>query len=195
MGDIRERKALESVLDAPPENLGTSHLRSIADGFVDTPADLSVGVLSVPGACASHLLTEVRNAVVQRPPDVVVLLAPGNDLTGYKTIAAAGADFAKLLHCLLERWTEVHLSDNRGMPILANQLWQAARLHLQRKAPAVPPLPTAPPVPRHLPTVAMAQQVAVPLVKEGPVPQPTTPKWQRVGPGNKVRDCTLKLCK
>ncbi|TNN21667.1 hypothetical protein EYF80_068221 [Liparis tanakae] len=107
MGDIRERKALESVLDAPPENLGTSHLRSIADGFVGTPADLSVGVLSVPGACASHLLTEVRNAVVQRPPDVVVLLAPGNDLTGYKTIAAAGADFAKLLHCLLERWTEV----------------------------------------------------------------------------------------
>ncbi|TNN23759.1 hypothetical protein EYF80_066120 [Liparis tanakae] len=93
--------------DRVPRQEGTSHLRSIVDGFVETPADLSVGVLSVPGACARHLLTEVRNAVVQRPPDVVVLLAPGNDLTGSRTVAAAGADFAKLLHCLLGRWTEV----------------------------------------------------------------------------------------
>jgi len=73
---------------------------------VETPADLSVGVLSVPGACARHLLMEVRNAV-ERPPDVVVLLAPGNDLTRYRTVAAAGADFVKLLQCLLGRWTEV----------------------------------------------------------------------------------------
>jgi len=74
---------------------------------VETPADLSVGVLSVPGACARHLLMEARNAVVQRSPDVVVLLAPGNDLTGSRTVTAAGADFVKLLQCLLGRWTEV----------------------------------------------------------------------------------------
>jgi len=74
---------------------------------VETPADLSVGVLSVPGACASHLLMEVRNAVVHRTPDVVVLLAPANDLTGYRTFAAAGGDFVKLLNCLLVRWTDV----------------------------------------------------------------------------------------
>ncbi|TNN33203.1 hypothetical protein EYF80_056631 [Liparis tanakae] len=59
----------------------------------------------------------------------------------------------------------VHLSDDRGMPILANQLWQAARLHLQRKAPAAPP-PIAPPVPSHPPKVALKQPVVVPIKKE-----------------------------
>ncbi|TNN79814.1 hypothetical protein EYF80_009851 [Liparis tanakae] len=169
----------------PRQEVGTSHLRSLADGIVDTPADLSVGFLSVPGACASHLLMEVRNATVHRTPDVVVLLAPGNDLTGYKTVSAAGADFAKLLNCLVGRWTEVHLSDDSGMPILANQLWRAARLHLQRKAPAVP-MKTAPPLPSHPPKVAMKQPV---VEEEGEVPQQTAPKWQRVGPGNKRFYC------
>lgn len=70
------------------------------------PADLSIGVMSTPGACARLLRIEVLNAVVPRAPDVVVLMAPSNNLTA-TTVTQAGVDFGKLLRTLREKWHEV----------------------------------------------------------------------------------------
>ncbi|XP_077377914.1 uncharacterized protein LOC144019003, partial [Festucalex cinctus] len=85
--------------------IGDSHLRSIADGFVEMPKDsFSFGVMSTPGACATELTTEVQHAVVPRTPDVVCLLAPSNNLTSSRTPDEAGADFCRLLGNVCGRW-------------------------------------------------------------------------------------------
>uniref|UniRef100_A0A8C4HMB2 Uncharacterized protein n=1 Tax=Dicentrarchus labrax TaxID=13489 RepID=A0A8C4HMB2_DICLA len=85
--------------------VGASHLRSIADGIVPMPEGmLSFGVMSTPGACASHLRTELRNAVVPRTPDAVCIMAPSNNLTASRTPLEAGADFLKLLKSADGRW-------------------------------------------------------------------------------------------
>ncbi|XP_068433656.1 uncharacterized protein [Clinocottus analis] len=61
--------------------VGDSHLQSFAHGFAEVPAELSVGVMSSPKACAKLLRTEVLNADVLHAPGVVVLMAPSSSLT------------------------------------------------------------------------------------------------------------------
>ncbi|XP_031735610.1 uncharacterized protein LOC116401390 isoform X2 [Anarrhichthys ocellatus] len=103
-------------LDHSPDNkfvllVGDSHLRGIADGFVEMPAVFSYGVMSTPGAAAKDLRTEVLNAVLDRTPDVVCVLAPSNNLTSSRTVIEAGEEFALLLGSVCEKWDEVVVVD------------------------------------------------------------------------------------
>ncbi|MEQ2301658.1 hypothetical protein AMECASPLE_038349 [Ameca splendens] len=78
--------------------VGDSHLRAIADGFVSMPeGNLSFGLLATPGALADELRREVLGAVLPRTPEVVCLLAPGNNLEARRTVQQSGADFEGLL--------------------------------------------------------------------------------------------------
>lgn len=78
--------------------VGDSHLRAIVDGYSTMPkGDCSLGVLASPGASAEELRLEVLDAVLPRPPEVICLLAPSNNLTASRTFVEAGAAFDALL--------------------------------------------------------------------------------------------------
>lgn len=91
--------------------VGDSHLRAFVDGFVAMPEGrMSFGFMSTPGASAAQLRVEVENAVLPRLPEVVCLLAPGNDLTASRTIAQAAEEFRRLLAVVSMRWPKASVN-------------------------------------------------------------------------------------
>ncbi|XP_077378697.1 uncharacterized protein LOC144019426 isoform X12 [Festucalex cinctus] len=214
--------------------IGDSHLRSIADGYVEMPKGyLDFGVMSTPGANAAELTVEVEHADVPTP-DVVCLLAPSNNLTASRTPEEAGVDFYKLLFTVSNRWPNkvfvldfpprlnvdvaqqdffrqefhrisvrmgikylstvasfpltklklwskdgVHLSDDHGMNILAQLIWDGANQQLARPAsPSTTEGLSRPPSPTFTPKIVVKGKTVVP---RGLDPF----KWILVGPGGK----------
>ncbi|XP_072572568.1 uncharacterized protein [Paramormyrops kingsleyae] len=89
-----------------------SHLRSLVDGFVLMPeGSLSFGYSCTPGASASVLRREVQGESIPYTPDLVCLLAPGNNITESNTIEQSGRDFTSLIQCALSQWTKVIVID------------------------------------------------------------------------------------
>lgn len=88
--------------------VGDSHLRAIADGFVRMPlGGISFGVLSVPGAKAAEICTEVRCVSLPRTPEAVCILAPSNDLAPSRSLPQSAADFRALLSSACAAWPNV----------------------------------------------------------------------------------------
>lgn len=92
--------------------VGCSHLRSLADGIVPMPdGGVSFAFWSMPGACAAEIRAELGDkeklAKITRTPDLVCLLAPGNNLTASRTVDEAKADFARLLATACRIWPKV----------------------------------------------------------------------------------------
>ncbi|CAJ1066308.1 uncharacterized protein LOC121893587 isoform X4, partial [Xyrichtys novacula] len=92
--------------------VGDSHLRPFVDGVVPLPEGrMSFGFMSTPGACADGLRTEVVHAAVPRNPDLVIVMAPSNNLTTQGSLEKSSTDFAKLLSTAVGRWFKVIVYD------------------------------------------------------------------------------------
>ncbi|KAG8010384.1 hypothetical protein GBF38_004874, partial [Nibea albiflora] len=164
--------------------VGDSHLRALVDGFVAMPeGPLSFGFMSTPGATAAHLRTELVAAVVPRQPDAVVVLAPSNNLTACRGLEDSSADFAALVKSARSRWSNTHLSDNVGMPILAYLLWQAADRQLAEPEPEPEPPVSAVPACPYRPR--FATQVVVSGHEPQPRPAANPDGWVTVVRGQK----------
>lgn len=79
------------------------------DGFVAMPEGrFSFGFMSTPGGDADDLQREICHADdPPLTPDVVCLLASGNNLKSSRTIEMAAKDFKSLLQAALYRWPQV----------------------------------------------------------------------------------------
>ncbi|XP_031430721.1 uncharacterized protein LOC116222095 [Clupea harengus] len=92
--------------------IGDSHLRSIVDGYVNMPKGcLSFGFVSTPGAPAAVLRKEMEACCPPWEPNMVCIMAPGNNLNSSRTVTEAGLDFEKLLKTALYRWPNVFVLD------------------------------------------------------------------------------------
>ncbi|KAK7878984.1 hypothetical protein WMY93_034183, partial [Mugilogobius chulae] len=92
--------------------IGHSHLRAIVDGFVRMPEGcLSFGFSSTPGGSANDLHRELMQIALPREPDLVLLLAPCNNLRLSPTITDAGTEFGLLLSYLVGRFQKVLVLD------------------------------------------------------------------------------------
>ncbi|MGH0160160.1 UNVERIFIED_CONTAM: hypothetical protein FKN15_061383 [Acipenser sinensis] len=90
---------------------GDSRVRSLVDGYVQMPeGDLRFGYSSTPGACAAALRKEVLNETLPEEPDLVCLIAPGNNLSK-NTIQQAGKEFASLIPSAQGTWNKVVVID------------------------------------------------------------------------------------
>lgn len=94
--------------------VGDSHLRAIADGLVSMPSGgISFGVLSVPGAKAAALCTEVNCLSLPRTPEAVCILAPSNNLPSNdfppssRFLPQSAVDFGALLSSACAAWSNV----------------------------------------------------------------------------------------
>ncbi|XP_058852589.1 uncharacterized protein LOC131699526 [Acipenser ruthenus] len=125
---------------------GDSHLRSLADGFVTMPlGNLRFGFSSTPGACAAILRKDILRETLPEEPDLVVILAPGNTqhvvVLDFPTWLTVDLGLQDLLHqeyhrcaarmkvrylSISEHFDGVLLSDDCGMPLLAQLMWCAA---------------------------------------------------------------------
>ncbi|XP_041858768.1 uncharacterized protein LOC121650993 [Melanotaenia boesemani] len=213
--------------------VGDSHLRSFADGVVPMPkGNLSFGFMATPGACADQLCAEMKHVALSRDPDLVVVLAPSNNLTVSRTIQEAGAAFRRYLETVCDRWTNVvvadfiprltvakgyqdmmrhefqrvaadfrltywhwadhfplnsvdlwshdgvHLGDDKGMPRLADVIWNSTYEHLETLAHKMPRMASPPPSTRVSPRIVVKRNAQVPR-------RPTT-EWTCVGSSMKV---------
>ncbi|XP_043966434.1 uncharacterized protein LOC122827491 [Gambusia affinis] len=102
--------------------VGDSHLRAIVDGYSTMPkGDFSLGMLASPGASAEELRLEVLDAVLPRPPEVICLLAPSNNLTASRTFVEAGAAFDALLRTVCNLSANVSIISTA---FIHNQIYQ-----------------------------------------------------------------------
>lgn len=84
--------------------VGDSHLRPLVDGFVLMPeGPVAYSYLSIPGATATEIRTEVLHTEVPFTPDAVCVLAPGNNLE-HRLVTDSAQGFAALLATVLDRW-------------------------------------------------------------------------------------------
>lgn len=96
------------VLFQPVLVVGDSHLRALVDGFVEMPGGcLSFGFMSTPGATAEELRVEAAAATLLHQPDLVVVLAPSNNLTAYRGLQGSAEDFKALIQTARSRWSNV----------------------------------------------------------------------------------------
>ncbi|KAK7878992.1 hypothetical protein WMY93_034175 [Mugilogobius chulae] len=216
--------------------IGHSHLRAIVDGFVRMPEGcLSFGFSSTPGGSAYDLRRELDQiALPEVKPDLVLLLAPCNNLHASLTVTAAAKAFGRLLSHLLGRfqrvvvfdfpnrladdlevqthlrqefhrvaakwetryfpvadhfpmhrlelWSRdgVHLSDDHGMGIFAQLMWQACYTELETPVPA--------PKVSHPPPRRPTRRVKPRVVVTGPLPKPRPPpsEWTPAEQGRKL---------
>ncbi|XP_032445815.1 uncharacterized protein LOC116736996 [Xiphophorus hellerii] len=115
--------------------VGDSHLRAIVDGYSTMPkGDFSLGVLASPGASAEELQLEVLDAVLPRPPEVICLLAPSNNLTASRTFMEAGAAFDALLSTVCNLSANVVVVDFPPRLCVEDSVQQLLRQEFQRVA-------------------------------------------------------------
>ncbi|XP_054894938.1 uncharacterized protein LOC129365627 [Poeciliopsis prolifica] len=115
--------------------VGDSHLRAIVDGYSTMPkGDFSLGVLASPGASAEELRLEVLDAVLPRPPEVICLLAPSNNLTASRTFVEAGAAFGALLRTVCNLSANVVVVDFPPRLCVEESVQQLLRQEFQRVA-------------------------------------------------------------
>ncbi|CAJ1074299.1 uncharacterized protein LOC121902129 isoform X1, partial [Xyrichtys novacula] len=131
--------------------VGDSHLRPFVDGVVPLPEGrMSFGFMSTPGACADGLRIEMVHAAVPRNPDLVIVMAPSNNLTTQGSLEKSSTDFAKLLSTAVGRWFKVIVYDfppRLNHPLHHQELLRqefcqvAARMGIQYVCPAADDFP------------------------------------------------------
>ncbi|KAK6470256.1 hypothetical protein HHUSO_G31213 [Huso huso] len=72
---------------------------------------LEFGFSSTPGASAAILRKEFLRATTPVEPELVIVLAPGNNLTMSSTTEQAGKEFTDLIRSVQHRWIKVIVTD------------------------------------------------------------------------------------